>query len=296
MRLAVLGTNGMVGFELNRSLLALGDVVGLDRAAIDLADLVGLRETMRRLAPDVIVNAAAYTNVDQAESDRDTAQRINGDAVRVLAEVAANEGALIIHYSTDYVFDGKKDGAWKEDDSTAPVNAYGHSKLLGEIALADSGADWLCIRTSWVYGSRGRNFIRTILKLAEEREELRVIDDQVGAPTAARNLADATAHVVARAQMERSDGRFASALLHYAAAGRTTWYGVATEALAIAREVQTSPTYRVERIVPIATGDFPTAARRPSNSLLATDRIQERFGVVPPDWRVALRRCIEELR
>ncbi len=295
MKAVVLGCRGMVGFEVCRSLDALGDVIALDRTRADLSDAASLRSTVSALTPDVIVNAAAYTEVDKAESDRATADRINGEAVADLADLAERREALLIHFSTDYVFDGAKGGAWDEDDVTCPVNAYGESKLLGEQALAGSAADWLCIRTSWVYASRGRNFVRTILRLAEEREELRVIGDQCGTPTAARNLADVTAHVVAGALRERSEGRFRSGLYHYASAGRTTWHGVATEALEVAREVMPGRTFRTERIVPIASSEYVTAARRPANSLLSTKRIERRFDVAAPDWRVPLRRCIEEL-
>ena len=296
MRIVVLGCNGMVGFELGRSLLPLGEVVGLDRSQADLSRPASLSDAVDRLAPDVIVNAAAYTEVDRAESDRAAADLANGEAVARLAEIAAKRRALLVHYSTDYVFDGSKDTPWTEDDATCPVNAYGASKLIGEQALAASDADWLCIRTSWVYASRGKNFVRTILRLAGEREELRVIADQHGTPTAARNLSDATAHVVRRALQERVDGDFESSLLHYAASGETTWHGVATEALKIAREVLPDRTYLTQRILPIATSEFPTPARRPSNSRLATRRVRERFGVVPPAWQVSLRRCIEEMK
>ena len=285
----------MVGFEVDRSLLPLGEVIGLDRRTADLADPAALARTVADLKPDVIVNAAAYTNVDAAETDRQTAERVNGDAVAALAEVAARRRALLIHYSTDYVFDGLGDTPWAEDDATRPVNAYGESKRKGELALAASSADWLCIRTSWVYASRGKNFVRTMLRLASERDELRVIDDQHGAPTSARNLADVTAHVVRGALAERRDGRFASALLHYASDGCTTWHGLATETMRIARALHADTPYRAERIVPIGTDDFPTKAKRPGNSRLAMERIRRRYGIEPPDWREALRRCIEEL-
>lgn len=296
MRLVVLGCNGMVGFELCRSLLPLGEVIALDRSRADLSTPASLTEAVVSLAPDVIVNAAAYTEVDRAETDGGTADRINGEAVGRLATLAARCGALLIHYSTDYVFDGTGDTPWNEDDATSPVNAYGRSKLLGEQALAASSADWLCIRTSWVVASRGKNFVRTILRLAGEREELRIIDDQHGAPTSARNLADVTAQVIAVALRERREGRFTSAMLHYASAGTTTWHGVAVEAVAIARATAPTREYRVQRILPIATSEYPTPARRPANSRLSTQRIRERFGISPVDWRVALKHCIEEMQ
>ena len=295
MRLVVLGCNGMVGFELRRSLLPLGEVIALARSQADLSTPSSLMEAVGALGPDVIVNAAAYTEVDRAETDGETADRVNGESVGQLATVAARCGALLVHYSTDYVFDGTGDTPWHEDDATSPVNAYGRSKLLGERALAASSADWLCIRTSWVVASRGRNFVRTILRLAAEREELRVIDDQSGAPTSARNLADVTAQVIAVALRERREHRFAPAMLHYASAGTTTWHGVAVEALAVARSVSPTRDYPTRRILPIATSEYPTPARRPVNSRLSTGRIQDRFGIIPVDWRVALRLCIEEM-
>ncbi len=295
MRIVVLGCNGMVGFELCRSLLPLGGVIALDRAKADLSTPSSLAEAVDALEPDVIVNAAAYTEVDRAETDGETADRVNGEAVASLANLAARRGALLIHYSTDYVFDGTGDLPWNEGDATSPVNAYGSSKLLGERALAASSADWLCIRTSWVYASRGKNFVRTILRLAGEREELKVIDDQHGAPTSARNLADVTAHVIAGALRERREKNFTSALLHYAPAGTTTWHGVAVEALAVARSASPTRDFPTRRILPIATSEYPTPARRPANSRLSTQHIQERFGIAPVDWRVALRLCIEEM-
>ena len=295
MKIVVLGCNGMVGFEAIRSLLPVGDVIGLTREQADLGDLAALEATVERIAPDVIVNAAAYTEVDRAESDRSTADRINGDAVGALARIARQRAALLIHYSTDYVFDGGNTVAWQEDDLPSPVNAYGESKLLGERALADSGADWLCIRTSWVYASRGKNFVRTILRLAGEREELRVIDDQHGVPTSARNLADATAQVVRMAMSERQAGTFRSSLLHYVPAGCTTWHGVAEEVVSIAKQRSSPGTLLAQRILPIVTSDFPTAARRPANSRLSTSWIQQRYGIAIPDWRIPLHRCMEEL-
>ena len=295
MKIAVLGCNGMVGFEAIRSLLPVGDVSGLTREQANLGDLAAVEATIERIAPDVIVNAAAYTEVDRAETDRSAADRINGDAVGALARIAKRRAALLIHYSTDYVFDGGNTVAWREDDVPRPVNAYGESKLLGEQALAASGADWLCIRTSWVYASRGKNFVRTILRLAGEREELRVIDDQYGVPTSARNLADVTAQIVRMAMVERQAGSFRPSLLHYVPAGCTTWHGVADEVLSIAKQRSKAPSGLAKRILPIVTSDFPTAARRPANSRLSTTWIQERYRIAIPDWRIPLHRCMEEL-
>ncbi|HRP98257.1 MAG TPA: dTDP-4-dehydrorhamnose reductase, partial [Rhodocyclaceae bacterium] len=202
MRLMVTGATGQVGFELARSLMPLGEVVALDRRACDLAQPLSLAAVVTRVAPDVIVNAAAYTAVDRAEAEEALATTINAEAPAVLAGAARAAGALLVHYSTDYVFDGAKAGAWREDDAVAPLNAYGRSKLAGERAIAASGCDHLILRTSWVYAARGANFVRTMLRLGAERERLAVVADQLGAPTWARNIADATAHVVAAAQRE----------------------------------------------------------------------------------------------
>ncbi len=231
-RILVTGVNGQVGFELLRACQPLGEVIGLDRRALDLTDPQAIRRVLREAKPDVILNPAAYTAVDQAEQDERTATAINGDAVAVMAEEAARLKALFVHYSTDYVFDGTKDGAYTETDTPNPQSAYGRSKLAGEQALQASQADWLCLRTSWVFASRGKNFLRTILRLAAEREELRIVADQVGAPTSARLLEAATAPVLPRARDERHNTNFASQILHLTAAGKTTWHGFANRIVA----------------------------------------------------------------
>lgn len=294
MRLMVTGATGQVGFELARSLMPLGEVVALDRRACDLAQPLSLAALVARVAPDVIVNAAAYTAVDRAEAEEALATTINAEAPAVLAGAARAAGALLVHYSTDYVFDGAKAGAWREDDAVAPLNAYGRSKLAGERAIAASGCDHLILRTSWVYAARGANFVRTMLRLGAERERLAVVADQLGAPTWARNIADATAHVVAAAQRERAAVAFAPAVLHLASRGETSWHGFA-EAIFEALRQRPGFALKVGAVEPIPTSAYPTPAARPLNSRLDCGRLAARYGVRMPHWRDALARCLEEL-
>ncbi len=291
----VTGRHGQVGWELARTLLPLGQVVAWGRAEADLADTDALRAAVARLRPDVIVNAAAYTAVDRAETEPELAGRINGLAPGILAEEARRTGALLVHYSTDYVFDGTKEGPYEEDDHPAPLNAYGRSKLAGEQAIRAAQADHLILRTSWVYAARGANFLRTILRLAAERDELRVVADQVGAPTWARFIAEATAHVVACALEERRRGAFASGTYHLACAGETSWHGFAAALLREAAALPGAPALRARRVTPITTAEYPLPAPRPGNSRLATARLQVRFGVTMPAWETGLRLCLEEL-
>ena len=227
MRLLLLGANGQVGWELNRSLMPLGEVVALDRQQCDLSQPERLPALVRGISPAVIVNAAGYTAVDQAEGEEQLAMTVNGTAVGVLAEQARACGALLVHYSTDYVFDGTKEAPYLEEDAPNPVNAYGRSKLAGEIAIRQAGAAYLIFRTSWIYAARGRNFVRTLLRLAGEQDELPVVVDQVGTPNWARNIADATVHAVRQAVAERVGGSFVSGLFHLTASGTTSWYGFA---------------------------------------------------------------------
>lgn len=227
MRLLVTGSNGQVGWELRRSLAAVGEVIALDRKACDLSrprDLPGL---IGEAQPDVIVNAAAYTAVDQAEEEEALATVVNGEAVGVLVTEARKRGALLIHYSTDYVFDGAKDSPYSEDDPPNPINAYGRSKLAGERAASQSAGDYLILRTSWVFSARGHNFLQTVLRLARERDELSIVCDQIGAPTWARNVADATGLIIQRACLERNEGQFTSGILNLTAGGATSWCGFA---------------------------------------------------------------------
>lgn len=295
MRILVTGAGGQVGYELARSLMTTGSVCALSRAQCDLASDETLRATVATHAPDVIVNAAAYTAVDRAEHDEALALRINGEAPGTLALLAREHGALLIHYSTDYVFDGSKAGAWTEADAVAPLNVYGRTKLRGEQAIAESGCDFLILRTSWVFAARGRNFLTSMLRLGREREQLGIIDDQVGAPTWARNIADATARIVDHAQGERARGDFVPGVFNLASRGETSWHGFAQRIFAQVRARRGDAALRVGRVDPIATAEYPTAARRPLNSRLDGRAVAARFSVEMPHWDDALARCLEDL-
>ena len=290
MRLLVLGANGQIGWELARSLTPLGEVIALDRAGCDLARPQTIPDVIRNVRPDVLVNAAGYTAVDRAETDESLAMLVNGTAVGVIAQEARQAGALLVHYSTDYVFDGAKPEPYVEDDPPAPLNAYGRSKLAGEVAARDAGGDHLILRASWVFAARGHNFLNTILRLARERGELRVVADQVGAPTWARHIADATAEVIACAQRERGEQRFASDVLHHTAAGATSWHGFA-EAI-VDRACGSAPARPAVRA--ITTDEFPSPARRPKNSRLSCERARKRYGVALPDWAAGLAACLAD--
>lgn len=294
MRILLTGKNGQVGFELQRSLAVLGEVIAVDQTDCDLTDPVSLRRMVAGLEPQIIVNPAAYTAVDRAESERDLAHAVNAVAPGILGEEAHRLGALVIHYSTDYVFDGAKSGWYSEDDSPHPQSTYGTTKLAGERALRESGADSLIFRTSWVFGAHGGNFAKTILRLAGERDELKVVADQWGAPTSAALLADVTAQVVARYQREaRSD--FPFGLYHLVAGGECSWHDyartVVSAALAAGKPLRTTP----ERILPIATADYPTAAKRPANSRMATAKLRETFGLVLPPWQIGLAHVLQQI-
>jgi dTDP-4-dehydrorhamnose reductase len=297
MKLLVTGANGQIGWELRTSLAALGNVTALDRSQCDLSRPSLLPDIVRSVRPDVIVNAAAYTAVDDAEQDEARATAVNGAAPGVLACEAARAGALMIHYSTDYVFDGRKATPYTEDDPPCPVNAYGRSKLVGEAAVEQAGGAHLILRTSWVYGVRGRNFLRTMLALLRERDELRIVADQIGAPTWATEIAQATAAVVQAATHERAEGRFTPGLFHLTAAGATSWHGFAAAILAGAtRRGMLAATGRAPRLVPVRSEEYPRPAARPKNSRLAGGRIRGRFGVALPGWEEGLEKCLEEMR
>jgi len=294
MRILITGSSGQVGWECRRSLQALGEVCGADRADGDLAQPQAVRALVRRLAPDVVVNAAAYTAVDRAEAEPDLAQAINAVAPGVLAEEVQRLGAALIHLSTDYVFDGRKPTPYVEDDPAGPLSVYGRSKLDGEQAVVASGAAALILRTSWVYAMRGHNFVRTILRLAREREALRIVDDQHGAPTWARSVAAAIAAIVARAGRDRASiaASFAKqgGVFHLTAAGQTTWFGFAERLL----QAYPDPARRIRSLQPITTAEYPTAARRPANSVLDCTRLLDRWGVALPRWDEALDLALAE--
>lgn len=286
----VTGVNGQVGFELLRSLQGLGRVVACDRSMLDLSDLDRVRSVVRELKPSIIVNPAAYTAVDKAETDVDAARRLNAEVPRAFAEEAARLGAALVHYSTDYVFDGTKEGAYVETDATNPQNVYGLTKLEGEQAIAATGCAHLILRTSWVYGRRGKNFLLTMLKLGSERPELRVVADQVGAPTWSKTIATATAHIVAQALAADDADWWAqrSGVYHFTSAGATSWHGFAEAIFAQAMGE------RAPRVLPIPASDYPVPAKRPSNSRLSHDKLTEAFGLRLPDWADALKLCLSE--
>lgn len=299
MTILLLGKNGQVGWELQRALAPLAPLVALDRRGEagerdlcgDLADLEGIAATVRRLQPQLIVNAAAYTAVDQAEREPELAQRVNAEAPAVLAREAAACGALLVHYSTDYVFDGSGQRPWCEDGATGPLNVYGRSKLAGERAILASGCAHLILRTSWVYAARGGNFAKTMLRLAAERERLTVIDDQWGAPTGAELIADVTAHAVA--QLRAQPGK--AGVYHLAAAGETTWFSYAKHVLASAGKARPAINLKATEVLPIGTADYPTPARRPHNSRLDTQRLRNTFGLTLPPWQQGVDRMLAEI-
>lgn len=293
MKILVTGRNGQVGYELERSLQVLGTIVAVDQEQMNLTDLDQVRAVIREVRPDLIVNPAAYTAVDQAEQEEALAMRINGEAPEVMAAEAKKIGAAMIHYSTDYVFDGAKSDPYTEDDVPCPVNAYGRSKLAGEQAVANAGIPHLILRTSWVYGARGRNFLLTVKRLAQERDELRIVNDQHGAPTWCRTIADTTAQILARLTSKRHGQalddellRECSGLYHLAAQGQTTWHGFA-QTIVAHRSVNRKPT-----VIPISTSEYPLPAQRPSNSVLSCERLTSRFCRLP-DWESALNLCLE---
>lgn len=292
MKILLTGANGQVGYELERSLQGLGSVVAPRRLQLDLSNLDQVRDVVRQLRPDLIVNPAAYTAVDRAESDRNAAMRVNAEVPAVLAEEALVIGAKFVHFSTDYVFDGSKEGAYAEDDVTNPKNVYGESKLAGEEAIRASGVPHLIFRTSWVYGNRGGNFLLTMLRLAKERPELRVVADQFGAPTWCRTIADSTAMALHRLCAPGGDSVVADAAAwsrtsgtyHLTSKGRTTWYEFAQEIF-----TELPETHR-PALVPISTAEYPVPAIRPRNSSLDCSRFNSTFGNLP-DWKDALRMC-----
>lgn len=294
MKILLLGQNGQVGWELQRSLSVLGELVALDRHSQPCGDLSQpdrLCEAVRTLRPDVIVNAAAHTAVDKAESEIGLARMVNATAPAALAQLAAETGAWLVHYSTDYVFDGSGSRPWMEGDATGPLGVYGQTKLEGEQAIASSGCKHLIFRTSWVYAARGGNFARTMLRLAQERERLTVIDDQHGAPTGADLIADVTAHAL-RAAMVLPE---CSGLYHLVAGGETSWHGYACHVIARARELRPELGWKVGEIAPVPSSAFPTPARRPLNSRLNTHKLQQAFGLSLPHWQRGVDRLLAEI-
>lgn len=285
-RILLIGKNGQVGWELQRTLATLGEIRAFGSAELDLADAGALRDAVAARRPDIIVNAAAYTAVDKAESEPELTRAVNAAAPGILAEEAARMGALLVHYSTDYVFDGAKDGPYTEDDAPAPLGVYGATKLAGEQAIRAAGCRHLIFRTSWVYGGRGKNFLLTMLRLAKEREELKVVDDQYGAPTWSRSIAEASAQALAALSCHPAPETLFGTY-HLTCAGRTTWHGF-TRAI-----LDTAPLPRQPRLEPIPTSAYPLPAKRPANSVLSNAKLAAAFGLALPDWRQALTLCLE---
>ena len=295
MNILLLGKGGQVGWELQRSLAVLGDVTALDfdsqEHCGDFSNPAGVADTVRALRPDVIVNAAAHTAVDKAESEPDLARLLNATTPGVLAEEAARLGAWLVHYSTDYVFDGSGTRPWLETDTPAPLSCYGRTKLEGEQLIQQSGARHLILRTSWVYAARGGNFAKTMLRLAQERDRLTVIDDQWGAPTGADLLADVTAHAIRHLAQHPQDG----GLYHCVAAGETNWNLYAKEVLTLAAQAQPAIKLKATEVAPVPTSAFPTPAVRPHNSRLDTRRLQATLGLRLPHWRDGVARMLTEI-
>ncbi len=295
MKILLLGKNGQVGWELQRSLAPLGEVLALDRHSTphggDLSQPERLEQTVLDWRPHVIVNAAAHTAVDKAESEPELARCLNATAPAALAQSAAQIGAMLVHYSTDYVFNGQGDQPWQEGDATGPLSVYGQTKREGEQAIVASGCAHLIFRTSWVYAARGGNFAKTMLRLAAERERLTVIDDQFGAPTGADLIADVTAHAIRASLQQPALG----GLYHLVAGGQTTWHGYASHVIEQARHIQPDLALKVSEIAPVPTSAFATPAQRPLNSRLATHKLQKAFGLVLPPWQQGVNRMLAEI-
>lgn len=295
MKILLLGANGQVGWELQRSLASLGQLVVCTRQSADLDNPQSLTALVEREQPDVIINAAAYTAVDKAESDVEGARRVNAESVAVLAKAAQEQGAWLVHYSTDYVFAGDKLTAYVEDDQTGPLSVYGQTKLEGEAAIRASGCRHLILRTSWVYAARGGNFAKTMLRLAGERDGLRVVADQIGAPTSAELIADVTALMLQRIFTDAALAKNASGTYHLVASGATSWHGYAQfvigEAARLGSQLRATP----DRVHPIAAAEYPVPAKRPANSRLDNKKLQEMFGLELPGWEFHVKRMLLEL-
>ena len=292
-RILLTGSNGQVGWELRRTLACLGEVVALDSKAMNLADADAVRKKVREIAPDIVVNPAAYTAVDKAESEAELAHAVNAVAPGILAEEADKLGALLVHYSTDYVFNGSSTTPWVEDDVCDPINVYGATKLAGERAIQNTGCRHLIFRTSWVYGARGNNFLLTMRRLMRERPELKIVSDQIGAPTWCRDIAEATAQVLSQIHSPTSGLGKAQpwGVYHMTNAGETSWHGFAQ---AIQQcDAHKDQAHALARLHPIPSSEYPTPARRPLNSRLDNDKLERTFALRLQDWRAALALCLE---
>lgn len=294
-KILLLGANGQVGWELQRSLAPLGALLACNRRQADLSDLNGLEQLLRQEQPDIIVNAAAYTAVDKAESDADNARRINAEAPALLARLARELDAWLVHYSTDYVFDGSGDQPITEDAPTGPLGVYGQTKLEGELGIRASACKHLIFRTSWVYATRGANFAKTMLRLARERDELRVIADQHGAPTSAELIADITALTLHRLACDAALSAQASGTYHLVASGATNWHHYAQFVIGLAARLGANLRTRADRITPIGTAEYPLPAKRPANSRLDNRKLQQTFDLTLPHWQHHVQRMTQEV-
>lgn len=301
-RILLIGANGQIGCELQRALKPLGEVTVLGHREMDLADPDAILHVMREQRPDVVVNAAAYTAVDRAEKEPDIAMAVNGTAPGILAEEAKRYGTLLVHYSTDYVFDGEKSDPYTEEDAPSPINTYGQTKLAGEQAIQAAGAPYLILRTSWIFGARGSNFMLTILRLARQQPELKIVSDQIGAPTWSRMVADATAQILAR--IYATGGWHASRMIdtggiyHLTASGQTSWFGFADAIVREAARLLPSGSARglyVTQVRPITTEEYPLPAKRPRNSLMSNRKLETAFGLALPSWEWMLSMCLQEM-
>jgi len=303
LRLLITGANGQVGWHLQRILAPLGVVLAIDVEEVDLTDLDAVARTVREFSPDIVANAAAYTAVDKAESEPDLARTINACAPARMAEECARSGALMIHYSTDYVYDGNKAAPYDENDAASPLSVYGQTKLEGDQAIVASGCAHIILRTTWVYDIRGKNFLRTVLRLAREKEELRMVGDQYGAPTWARGLAESTGIILAKSCERRvSTGVWPRGIFHLTAAGQTSWAGFAQAILEDYESLLDWPAetgefggpLKAKGVAAITTEQYQTAARRPRNSVLCNDKVRAAFGIALPDWRSQLRLAMQD--
>lgn len=303
LRLLVTGANGQVGWHLQRTLAPLGELLAIDIEQVDLTDPKALERAVREFAPDIVVNSAAYTAVDKAESEPELARAINVGAPAKLAEECARNGALLVHYSTDYVYEGNKAEPYEERDASGPLCVYGQTKLAGDQAIVASGCDYVILRTTWVYDIRGKNFLRTIIRLAKEKDELRIVGDQFGAPTWARMLAESTAIVLARAlEYNSAIGLWPeSGIFHLTAAGSTSWAGFAQAILDEYAAVhwpdkagEYGAPLKCRKVTAITTPEYPLPARRPQNSVLSNAMITHKFGILMPDWRTQLRLALQD--
>jgi dTDP-4-dehydrorhamnose reductase len=286
----ILGKQGQIAWELQRTLANLGHVTVLGSQELDLANPDAIRDRVRSIKPAIIVNAAAYTAVDKAESESELCRVINGIAPGILAELARESQALLVHYSTDYVFDGTKTTPYLETDPTNPLSVYGASKLAGEQAIIQADCAHLILRTTWVYGNRGKNFLLTILRLAAEKKELKIVADQIGSPTWSRSIAEATAQIIAQCREDRASLK---GLYNLSAGGSTSWHGFANEIVTRYRSINPDLDLAIEQILPIPTTDYPTPAQRPANSVLDSSKLLGDFGVHLPDWTVSLDQCMQ---